>query len=277
MKVKLKSSKYLQELFLIGSSLVASLSLNLSPSLAATLAFSEAGAFTNNFNHQPQNTFSFANTSTLAISGGGSVIASAFSTAIFTANPASSVNHSLTATSGIGGNYLGFSQSFSEVGGFNFLINDQETFTFDFGAFLNLQTYIDNVPEKAIASSNISFLLFDSTDQNQWNILDYFQLSGGLASSPNTDYLAIENSQAFSYSDPALSMLLADSHKLASIQVGGSYSRSFSGARYLSLVEFKNTQAKVAVPVPASLFGGVCFGLFYIYKVIKRKKFFAKY
>lgn len=273
MKEKIKSPKYLQELFLIASSLAASLSLNLSPSSAATLAFSEAGAFTNNYTHEPQSTFTSADTSTLVISDNGSVIASAFATAIFTLNPASSENYSLSSASGFGGNYIGLSESISTIAGFNFFVNDQETFAFDFGAFLNLETYIDNPPEQAIASSNISFLLFDSTNQNQWSVLDYFQLSGNLASSGNTDYLAIESSDAFKYSpDPALSMLFADNHKLASAQVMGNYSRSFGTARYLSLIEFKNTQARVAVPVPSSLFGGVCFGLFFVYKVIKRKK-----
>ena len=273
MKAKIKSLKHLQKIFLIVSPLVASLSLNLSPTLAATFSFSEAGAFTTNFSHEPQSTFTSADTSTLVISDNGSVIAIAFATAIFTLNPASSENYSLSSASGFGGNYIGLSESISTIAGFNFFVNDQETFAFDFGAFLNLETYVDKPPEQAIASSNISFLLFDSTNQNQWSVLDYFQLSGSLASSGNTDYLAIESSDAFKYSpDPALSMPFADKHKLASAQVMGKYSRSFGTAKYLSLVEFKNTQARVAVPVPSSLLGGVCFGLFFVYKVVTRKK-----
>ncbi len=264
-----------QNLFLVTSPLLASLSINLLPALADTFAFAEVGVFAKNFSHEPQSILTFAKTSTFVSEIDGVVTASAIALATFEINPALAQNYSLSTASGNGSYYFGLAQSFSAISGFDFSIQAKQTFSFDFGAFLNLQTSIDTAPEQAIASGDISFVLFDSTNQDDWTVLYLFQLRGNLSSLDNSaDYLTVESSASFSYNpQPVLATtIFADNTKLASAEVNGKYSQYFTTQRNLSLIEFKNTQATVSVPVPSSLLGAVSFGLFFIYKVAKRKR-----
>lgn len=270
----MKLVKYSQDLFLIASPLVGCFLLNLSPTLAATFSFSETSAFTKKFSNIPQDIITDVDVSTITIAINSSVSAEAIASAVFYVDPVSSQNYSLSETSGVGDNYFGLSQSYSKIAGLNFLIKSQETFSFDFGAFLNLQTVVDNnQTEEAIASGNISFFLFDSTNQDNWSILDYWQVSGNLSSSENVNSIAFnKSSDAFSYS--VLPTIFGEANKSVSAQVGGTYSRLFGTPINLSLIEFKNTQAIVVtpVPVPSDLLGVTSVGLFFVYKVAKRKR-----
>jgi hypothetical protein len=208
----MKSVKYSQDIFLLASPLFASFLFNLSPSLAATFSFSEAGVFTDNFSNLPQSILTYTNTSTLAIATNSSVTAEAIASAVFYSNLGISQDYSLSNTSGLGSNYFGLAQSYSELGGFNFSIQPKESFSFDFSAFLNLQTTVDsNQTEQAIASGNISFILFDSTNQDSWSVLDYFQIFGDLSSSEHTSQITFnKSSDAFIYSESTLSNLSGD-------------------------------------------------------------------
>lgn len=53
----------------------------------------------------------------------------------------------------------------AEVIGYNFLIGDGETFSFDFQGFLDLETSIDELQtESASAAGTLSLELYDSTN-----------------------------------------------------------------------------------------------------------------
>ena len=73
--------KYSQDLLLIVSSVVSSLSLNLASTLAATFSFSETNVFTENFSSDSQGVLTATNTSRLAIGINGLVYANELATA----------------------------------------------------------------------------------------------------------------------------------------------------------------------------------------------------
>lgn len=277
MKLKIKLVNRLQHLILISAPLVVGLTLSVSSTLAATLASSKAQVAIENFSYNPQSVLTSTDTDTLAIANSGTVTAEAIADAIFLQDPASASNYSLSTVSGSGSDYFGLAQSFVEIGGFNISVNDQGTFSFDFSALLDLKTSIDNPQsERASASGSISFLLFDSTNENNWSLLDSFVIFSNLSTPENNDNLAFgpQNSSAFTLNpSSSLSSSFGGNNELASASISGKYSRYFATSTRLSLVGFNATQSAIPVPVPSNLLGVVSAGLFLLYKVSRKKRF----
>lgn len=258
---------------LVTSSALAQLAVSIaaSPSLAATLASSEAEFQIDNFSNNPLNVFTLTDTSTLAIATSAQVVAEADAFALFVNNPSEppfALNSSFSRANGEGSNYLGQAQSLAAVIGYNFLIGEGETFSFDFDGFLGLETSIDNSQlESANAAGNLSFNLYDSSDSNNLRFLDSFKVSSNLTTPGDDDFLDLQVTNNINLTSDLNSS--GGMQEFASASVQGQYSRYFPNSANLTLIEVKTNEASVAaIPEPRSTLGLLLFCLIGIgYKV----------
>ncbi len=233
------------------------LGLSTSPSLAATLASSEATVNISNFSSNPLDVLTLADTDTNTFASNGSVTADADAVATFIQNPSSAANSSFSITNGDGNDYFGSAKSQAAVIGYNFFVNSGETFSFDFVADLNLKSSIDNPQfEAANAVGSIVLELYDTTNQDNWIVLDSFTILGSLASSGNNDYLSYDASNNITLSNSSSSdTSFRGNREMADVSIEGSLSRTFENLTYLSLVEVKTNEASVSVPEPSTILG----------------------
>ena len=236
-----------------------------SPSLAATLGNSEAIVKINDFSHVPSDVLILAETYSNAVASNGLVIAEANNALIVGNDPFFAKNTSFSRTNGDGSEYSGLAESTAAIIGYNFLIDKGETFSFNFKAALNLETSIDNPQfESANATGNISFKLYETSNLDNWMLLDSFTLSGNLATMSNNDYLNYENSNSFTLnpSKTALETSFGEQQETAQASTQGIFSRTFDVLSNLTLVEAKTNQAEVnanrgsvSVPEPSNMLG----------------------
>ena len=236
-----------------------------SPSLAATLGNSEATVKINDFSHDPSDVLILAQTYSNAVASNGSVVAEADNALTVGNDPFFAKNTSFSRTNGDGSEYSGLAQSTAAIIGYNFLIDKGETFSFNFKAALNLETSIDNPQfESANATGNISFKLYETSNLDNWMLLDSFTLSGNLATMSNNDYLNYENSNSFTLnpSKTALETSFGEQQETAQASTQGIFSRTFDVLSNLTLVEAKTNQAEVnanrgsvSVPEPSNILG----------------------
>ncbi len=265
------------------TSLATSLVVATSPSLAATLASSQATVNLNNFSHAPLDIFTLTNTNASTISSNGSVKADANAQANFIADPLGATqadNFSMSKTSGSGESYFGLAQSFAGIIGYNFIVGENERFSFDFQAALNLETSIDQARfERARADGKISLELYNTTDPLNWVPLDFLTLSSNLATAGNGDFLTPQKSTSITFNpnETSFETSFGGSNEYAKASVLGSYSRTFDSLTSLTLIETKMNQASVKVPVPESsnqisllLFGLFCLGYGVKQKVLEK-------
>lgn len=243
------------------------------PSIAATLASSGAAVVINNFSHNPLDVLTFTDTTTFTSATSGQVAASADAVATFTTIPPSAYNLSFSNTSGDGSNYFGFAESTAAVIGYNFSVGEQNTFSFDFQAALALNTSItDPSFETASATGNLSFQLYDTTNSSSWQLLDYFTLSGNLATPGNVDFLRSDQSNSISFnSGTDFNSDFGGTQEFANAFVDAQFSRTFDKATNLTLVEVKTNRATVQAPEPSSVLGLLCLGLAGLGYKVKRK------
>ena len=235
------------------------------PSLAATLGNSEATVKINDFSHDPSDVLILAQTYSNAVASNGSVVAEADNALTVGNDPFFAKNISFSRTNGDGSEYSGLAQSTAAIIGYNFLIDKGETFSFNFKAALNLETSIDNPQfESANATGNISFKLYETSNLDNWMLLDSFTLSGNLATMSNNDYLNYENSNSFTLnpSKTALETSFGEQQETAQASTQGIFSRTFDVLSNLTLVEAKTNQAEinanrgsVSVPEPSNMLG----------------------
>ncbi len=244
-------------MLLISSITPLFLGITSSPSLAATLASSEATVNISNFSTNPLDVLTLAETDTDTFASNGSVTADADAVATFIQNPSSAANSSFSITNGDGSEYFGSAKSQAAVIGYNFLVNSGETFSFDFVADFNLKTSIDNPQfEAANATGSIVLKLYDTTNQDNWIDLDSFTILGNLATSGNNDYLYYDASDSITlsksdYSDTSF----GGNQEMAEASTEGSFSRTFENLTNLTLVEVKTNEASVSVPEPSTILG----------------------
>lgn len=233
------------------------LGLSTSPSLAATLASSEATVKISNFSSNPLDVLTLADTDTNTFASNGSVTADADAVATFIQNPSSAANSSFSITNGDGNDYFGSAKSQAAVIGYNFFVNSGETFSFDFVADLNLKSSIDNPQfEAANAVGSIVLELYDTTNQDNWIVLDSFTILGSLASSGNNDYLSYDASNNITLSNSSSSdTSFGGNQETAEVSTEGSFSRTFENLTNLTLVEVKTNEASVSVPEPSTILG----------------------
>jgi hypothetical protein len=96
---------------------------------------------------------------------------------------------------GQGQNFDGLAEGFGTVGG-TFFVEAGESFSFEFLGYLNLETAVQNAEtQKAIASGQIAFGVYDVTDAEateQSVRLDLLNVSGGLDTPGNLDFLNLQ-------------------------------------------------------------------------------------
>lgn len=230
---------------------VTALSTIATPGQAATFSFSGAETIISNFSLAPTELGTATNTQTLTVAvSSGTATAEADALALFTPNQGQ--NLSLSQASGSGNNYLGLARSSASLIG-RFLLNPQETLSFDFVSRLALQTAVDDPStETASALGEIEFRLID----NQTNqLIDTFGLFAR-SSVPN----GFPQFQPFSTGSTAASVETASradrNSQFFSALFSGSYFRQFNSASDVSLIEVKRNQAEVKqVPVPSAVVG----------------------
>lgn len=213
-----------RNLFLLVTPIIASCAISTLSAEAATLARSEADFQLSNFSHNPDPDSTFAavtkDTETFTILS--PVTAQADGTALFNVDPiAFAANTSISQANGAtGGKYTGTALSTATVQGI-FSVAANETFSFDYGGFLNLAVVIDNpVEESAAAFGDITWQLFDFDTKA---LVDEFNVSKFLSAKDGN----LELTQDFS----------------------GQYSAFFANATTFELVETKTNAAQV-VKVP---------------------------
>ncbi|MGB7443747.1 MAG: hypothetical protein WA919_22005 [Coleofasciculaceae cyanobacterium] len=272
MKTKLESTK---SLFLLIAPLVAGSLLGASPALAATLASSKAEVNLNNFSQAPNAVETFTDTVVVAIAGNNSQVgtdADAQATFEFPSPETTQAeNISSSEAEGEGTNYLGIAQSIAGVIGYDFLIEEGETFNFDFDALLVLETSVDNTQfENASASGLVDLKLYDTTDYANWIAIDSFILAGNLTTPGKGDFITPEFSESITV-DTEIKTSFVENQEYAEAQVSGSYSRYFDSLTYLTLVESKVNQAVVKTPEASNLIGLLWFCLIVVRYGLRNK------
>jgi len=265
-------------LFLFVTPLLTGWCVATSPTLAATLASSEARVNLENFSHNPIGVETFTDTDTQAIATTGQVTADADANALFITDgldlPTQASNTSFSTVQGEGIGYFGLAQSLAAVIGYNFMVGANETFSFDFAGFLSLQTSIDSPKfEQAKAEGEISLQLFDTTDSNNWRPLDFLTVSGKLASLGEEDFLDANESASITFNPNKTSFerSFGGNQELATASVEGKFSRSFDSLTYLTLVEAKTNRAIVqTVPESSTLVALLFFCLISVGYGVKR-------
>lgn len=251
-----------------------------SPTLAATLASSEARVNIGNFSHNPFDVSAITNTNTHTVAIQGKVTADANAEAVFPFNPSlpekPAFNTSSSQADGAGLGYFGLAQSHAALIGYNFVVEGNNNFSFDFQAFLDLNTSIDDFSfEHANADGGVSLQLYDTTDFNNWLLLDTFSLDGRLATLGNRDFLDYDktNNITFDPSKTSFASSFGGTKESANASVVGKYSRHFNRFTSLTLIEAKGNQVavKAKVPEPSSLMGLLLFGLGGISYGLKKK------
>lgn len=270
---KLLNSKYF---LLLTFTAITSCFITPKASIAATLAFSEAGFRFDNFSVSPKDVETFADTNTQAISfsSQGQANADAEANANFTSIPNSPLSFANNLSSSIaigqGKDYFGSAESFASVTGYNFQVKTGGIFSFDFTGFLDLQALADNpTSEYAGADGLISVKLYD---QDSGVLLDSLSIQGNTATYNNLSFLTHNKTDNFSFIPTATSFDtdFDGINKYAYADVKGYYSRKFAAGANLSLFELKNNRVRVAVPEPTSQLTLV-FGAISILLITKRK------
>ena len=265
---------------LLSAPIVATSALATAPGLAATFASSESYFELDGFSHAPGEMETFTVTDTLAIAESGEVEATGSAVAFFGYSPeeaseendnsASPVafNHSLSQAQGDGTNYLGVAASGAAVTGYNFLVNAGETFSFGFRGFLDLFTSIDSPKtERASTAGGAFFQLYDTSDENNWTLLDSFDIFAKIFTSDNGngDFLSqpqYSSNIALNPDGTGAGYSFGGNNEFAYAYFDGSYSRTFENATSLTLVEAKGNYAKAeGVPEPSFMIGSLLFTL----------------
>ncbi|MBW4479778.1 MAG: hypothetical protein KME54_23760 [Tolypothrix brevis GSE-NOS-MK-07-07A] len=259
---------FTQHFFLLVTPLIATSSLVISPSQAATLASSQGEFYLKNFSLDPEVTATVNNAS---ISLNGEVSATNNANIDFLLEPPEVINTSLSQAFGQNKNYLGLANAEGKVLG-NFFVDAGDSFSVDFTAFLDLETSRDEPAENAKASADISFLLYDTTDITDPNLLDdffaqllsntksnipknpldFFYLNGNLNSFNDNDFIRSQRSQNITLSNQDTQLNFGGNAEFATASFTGSLKRSFANPTNLTFIQVRRTQVKVSVPEPST-------------------------
>lgn len=242
-----KYSGLLNKFLLFATPALASSFVSISPSKAATFAFSQGEVLFPEFSQSPSNVAVDTEAHTLAISEEGMVGAIAEAEAIFLIEPAVAFNSSLSEAFGESQNYLGIAESEASVIG-NFDIEANTNFSFDFISDLELATSIDNPPkESARASGEISFSLIDTVNND---VLDYFNLVGNIVTEGDDDFVALQKSDNVILSEPFSAPGFGGLQEFLAVSIEGSLERYFVDETTVALIEVKRNRAEVKAAVP---------------------------
>ncbi len=243
-----KNLRLIQTFFLVTTPILASSILGISSAKAATFALSNSEVEFGNFSQAPSSVGTFTGAETLTIGNGGSVVAIAEAEAFFLQAPPFATNSNLSLAFGENQDYLGLAETESEIRG-NFDIEADTNFYFDYSAFLNLETSIDNPPaENARASGDISFFLYDIDNET---VLDYFSLVGNLVTEGDNDFIALQKSDNVNVVQKIGQPNFGGKEESLIAFVEGSVDRYFADDTNLALLEVKRNRVRVTAPEPS--------------------------
>ena len=263
---------FTQRFFLLVTPLIATSSLVTSPTQAATLSLSQGEFSLKNFTLEPEVTATVNNANTSTIAKDGEVSATNNAKIDFLLEPPKVINKSLSQAFGQNKNYLGLANAEGKVLG-NFFVDAGDSFSVDFTAFLYLETSIDKpAAENARASADISFLLFDTTDITDPNLLDdffdqllsdatpnikktpldFFYLNANLNSFKDNDFITSKKSEYFTLSKQDTQFNFGGNAEFATALFTGSLKRSFANPTNLTFIQVRRSQVKVSVPEPST-------------------------
>ncbi|MCC5668234.1 PEP-CTERM sorting domain-containing protein [Nostoc sp. CHAB 5784] len=251
--------KFVMRFLALATPAIATSILATSPSQAATIAYSESKFNINNFSSSPLSVKTLTDTVTETISTGGQVSADAKAEAKFNVDVNNSAsNWSFSQAEGQGYGYTGSAESLAGIIGYDFTVDKDKEFSFDFSGFFKLQTSIDDaLTESANAYGLFSYQLYDR-DSNE--LLDSFNIYGNLSTLGNNDAFAFEPSDniTFDLGQPSIDKSFGGKQEYASTSFKGKYSRTFEQSTRLTLVESKSNQVNVyTVPEPSTILGSL--------------------
>ncbi|MDY7020338.1 MAG: hypothetical protein SWJ54_03120 [Cyanobacteriota bacterium] len=264
----LQKLRHRLDLILGSVPILATLTVTASSSIAATFSSSSTNIFLSEFSSVPANVGIIATPDLFLSSNGGSVDGSADFNPIFIENNPVASDSSFAFVEGEGQGYTGTAKTDVSLIGNNFFVEAGSTFSFDFLAELELETFIDNPGgENAIAQSNISFFLFSSENDT---LLDFFSISAQIETDEPGDFLSVQSSSNFT-------LLLDDSDGefgeneefIEAVYIGG-FSREFSEDTTLRLVAATTNHASVKAPEPNSVVAVLVFGV--VGGVLRKRK-----
>ncbi|MGB3535866.1 MAG: hypothetical protein WBA13_20410 [Microcoleaceae cyanobacterium] len=263
---------------------ISTLSLNITPSQAATFSSATTQVTLTNFNLNAEASSVTVNPTAFAISPVGSdfnsdflddilaeesvtasaaddtVVATAdFSTVASFPSIASGNNSSFVSSEtaneafGTGGSYIGKSKTESTVLA-NFFLNPEagetQTFSFDFNAFWELETFVDKTREQSTATADVSLTVCGRNSLGENPLFcDSLSTFGQLDSSNTTDLFAFQKSDPFTIdvlNNPGISG--SQNFKQTDFFALGSYQQEFDKPIYLSLAAVQSSEAYVSTP-----------------------------
>ncbi len=200
------------------------------------------------YSNSPTNSLTSAQANTLVQGEGGvaAAIANANATLIF--DP--TFSSLFTETFGVGQaeTYYIESQSQSQVIA-SFDIDANQTFSFDFDAEISLSAKeIETSAEANEAHSKVAFIVLDTSNLNQPEIIDYFGISGELISGEGiADVESGSTNNVLFTTDKSID--LDGDNGIDSIDantVTGTYERTFKNSTHLTLVKLNSSQIELA-------------------------------
>ncbi|MDJ0516875.1 MAG: hypothetical protein QNJ74_11690 [Trichodesmium sp. MO_231.B1] len=256
---------------LIGTVLVSS------PSLAASFASFKGQVKIDNFSENPDETEVEI---IFVTENEGEAYANVFAEANFVTDPgvaANADNSSISEAGGTGSNFFALAESIARVIG-DFSIEAGETFSFDFLVDFDLETSIENNSnESANARGNVSFFIFETTDEDTPILLDFFRVSGNLETPGDNDFFgSTQNIVAsnFTIIDSLVDESFGGNEESVSAFFDGSYQRTFDGnqTRNIRLVEVKANSAQVqSTPEPSTTIAFLLFSALGVATGLKSK------
>jgi hypothetical protein len=251
---------------LIVPSFITTSVLTAIPTNAATLAFSEAEIELNNFSNS--GTIELVNQANISSETNGGIFGAQNNASNnFTRSPLEVKSSAFSLAFGENRDYEGTAETQARVLG-NFDVEAGKLFSFDFSAFLSLETEIDDpLSEKANARSDISFYLFDTANISQIDLqdflttfpynytsnfkykpIDYFTLNASLNTFGLQDFLNYQRSQSISFKNENKQTMFGANQETASAIIQGKLERSFTNKTNLTLIALRQTQSQVKVP-----------------------------
>jgi hypothetical protein len=259
--------------FLLVTPFIATSTLFVSPSKAATFALSEANLTFTDINgnlsiFRPSN-----NANTFAFTNGGTVVTqnkNAQNQLI--ASPLQISSSALSVIFGQNKDYLGTAETEGRIVS-NFDVDAGKSFSFNFNAALNQVTAIDDPTiENAKASGDVSFFLLDTTDIATNNLesfieselisnsnsnllknpLDFFSLTSVLNTQGDDDFLIKQFSKNIKLFQQDSQFKFGGNQEFARTFIGGSLERVFDKKANLTLLAVRRTQTRVTAPEPST-------------------------
>ncbi|BAU63153.1 hypothetical protein STA3757_05110 [Stanieria sp. NIES-3757] len=259
-----------QVLLCFTSAAIGSCTVNVLPSYAVTFS-SESFLNSFGFSTTPTEVATNANTNTFTIAGvNSSIEAEAFANSIFFIPPdfllqcipnslvptPAACNYSGAKIEATGSNFSGVAEGRTEVQGSFFvgssLIGTNETFSFDFSGFLDLESQIDQVlPRQFQTIGEVAFQVYElDTNTSNLTLLDSFSLAGILnTDSKAKDALITNEASDYITLNTNSNNNFGGNTETISTFFAGNYSRSFN--QETRLVFVSSSLSKVT-PVPES-------------------------